>query len=406
MNKQSFISRKLRNSTERRIIFLIAAILVFEYITMLVMNFIPPLPVMLYALIDCVILSILLTPVAYFLVIRPINNYQLQKKLAEKALAKSEDRYRNIVETLYEGILVISNEGEILFTNKRFSEMLGYPTEEIIGHFCSEFMYYVQSDEPEVSRKNSDKRMIDLTVSRFRRKDGSVLETQYNSSPHFDQNGELIGKLVMHFDVTERNKSGETRRQKAEDQLTAANNIKMSSAEEIHPLKLLHELQVHQIELEMQNEALQLAVERAESAMALYDFAPMGYFILNQDYNIRKLNFSGAKMLGSERSHLVNRSFIQFLKHDHLPVFIKFFRNVIETDTKQTCEVCLTSGNNSIYLHLEGVNSEIEHNWLLTAVDITKRIQAEEELRQSEQRLKHHFENSPLAVIEWDADLL
>ena len=361
---------------------------------------------MFESLIDFTFLAILLTPIGYYLFIRPMNNYQRQKKLVEKALEQSEERYRNIVETLYGGILLEGTKGEILFTNKRFSVMLGYPTEEIIGHFRSEFMYDDLANIPEESQKKSDKGMIDLNVSRFRREDGSLLVTQSSSSPLFDQNGELSGNLAMHFDVTERNKSEESRRQKAEDQLTAANDIKMYSAEEIHPLKLLHELQVHQIELELQNEELQQAVEKAEKAMVLYDFAPMGYFILNQDYNIRKLNFSGAKMLGSERSHLVNRSFIQFIKHDHLPVFKEFFRNVIETHSKQTCEVCLTSGNSSIYVHLEGVNSEIEHNWLLTAVDITKRIKAEEELRQSEQRLNHHFENSPLAVIEWDSDFI
>lgn len=406
MHNQSFISRILRHSTERQIIVFVAVILLFEYLTVLVMHFIPPQPVMLDALIDCTILTILLTPVVYFLVIRPMKSYQQQKRQAEDALEQSEERYRNIVETLYGGILLEGTEGEILFTNKRFSEMLGYSPEEVIGHFCSEYMYDDQTNKPEESPKRSDKGMLDLNVSRFRRKDGSLLVTQSNSSPLFDQNGELSGNLAMHFDVTERNKSGESRRQKAEEQLTAENYVKMSSAEEIHPLKLLHELQVHQIELEMQNEELQLAVEKAKTAMALYDFAPMGYFILDQDYTIGKLNFSGAKMLGSDRSRLVNRNFSQFLKPDHLPVFKEFFRKLIVTESKQTCEVCLLSDENSKYIYLEGVASETEHEWLLTAVDITKRIQAEAELRQSELRLKYHFENSPLAVIEWDSDFI
>lgn len=406
MNNQSFISRILRHSTQRQIIVLISVILVFEYVTMLVMNYIPPLPVLLYALIDCVILSILLSPVVYFLVIRPINNYQWQKKQAEKALEQSEEKYRNIVETLYEGILIVGTESEILFTNKRFSEMLGYLPEEIIGHSCSEFMYDDQINKPEELRKNSNEEIVDLNVSRFRCKDGFLLVTQFNSSPFFDQNGEPIGNLEIHIDVTDQKKAGGIFRQKAEDKLLEANFTNMLSADEIQPLKLLHELQVHQIELAMQNEELQQAVEKAATAIALYDFAPMGYFILNQDYKICKLNFSGAKMLGSERSRLTNRNFIQFLKSDQLPVFKEFFRKVIETHSKQTCEVCLLSGDNTIYVHLEGVGSESEHEWLLTAVDITKRIQAEEELRQSELRLKHHFENSPLAVVEWDADFI
>ncbi len=404
MYNKSFISRILRHSIERQIIVFIAVILLFEYFTVLVMHYIPPQPVMLDALIDCTILTILLTPVVYFLVIRPMKSYKRQKSQAEDALKQSEERYRNIVETLYEGILIKSTEGEILFTNKRFSEMLGYTSEEIIGHFCSEYTYDDQTDKPEESRKNSDEGMDDLNVSRFRRKDGSLLITQFNSSPHFDQNGEPVGYLEIHIDVTELKKAGETFRQKAEDELLTANYTNMPSAEDIHPLKLLHELQVHQVELLMQNDELQLAVEKAETAIALYDFAPMGYFTLDQHYNICNLNVSGSKMLGSERSSMVSRNFIQFIKQDDLPVFKDFYRKVIETNLKQTCEVCLSVSDASIFVHLEGVVSEFQQEWLLTAVDITKRIQSEEELRRSEQKLKYHFENSPLAVIEWDSD--
>ena len=66
--------------------------------------------------------------------------------------------------------------------------------------------------------------------------------------------------------------------------------------------KLLHELQVHQIELEMQNEELIKANETAETALRkytmLYDFAPMGYFTLEEDGTICDLNFTAAEMLG------------------------------------------------------------------------------------------------------------
>jgi hypothetical protein len=52
---------------------------------------------------------------------------------------------------------------------------------------------------------------------------------------------------------------------------------------EVTTLKLIHELEVHQIELEMQNEELLLAKEQAEQAIKLYDYAPSGYFTLSQD---------------------------------------------------------------------------------------------------------------------------
>src|SRR5664280_596326 len=83
---------------------------------------------------------------------------------------------------------------------------------------------------------------------------------------------------------------------------------------ETDSVKLLHDLQVHQIELEMQNEELIAANEAAETALRkytmLYDFAPMGYFTLDPDGNIYELNFTGAEMLGDKRYSLVNLSLI------------------------------------------------------------------------------------------------
>ena len=89
---------------------------------------------------------------------------------------------------------------------------------------------------------------------------------------------------------------------------------------ETDSVKLLHELQVHQIELEMQNEELIAANEAAETALRkytmLYDFAPMGYFTLDPEGNIYELNFTGAEMLGDKRYSLVNSNFKLFISED------------------------------------------------------------------------------------------
>ena len=91
--------------------------------------------------------------------------------------------------------------------------------------------------------------------------------------------------------------------------------------------KLLHELQVHQIELELQNEELREANETAETALKkytmLYDFAPMGYFTLDSDGSICELNFTGADLLGEKRFSLVNSNFRLFVSEDSKPVFNK-----------------------------------------------------------------------------------
>ena len=71
------------------------------------------------------------------------------------------------------------------------------------------------------------------------------------------------------------------------------------------PQRLIHELQVHQIELEMQNEELQKSRAEVEAGLALYadlyDFAPVGYFTFDRDGTIRRVNLTGARLLGLER---------------------------------------------------------------------------------------------------------
>ena len=75
--------------------------------------------------------------------------------------------------------------------------------------------------------------------------------------------------------------------------------------------RLLHELQVHQIELEMQNEELQQARTKVEEGLSrytdLYEFAPVGYLTLNREGEIQQVNLTGARLLGLERSHLVGK---------------------------------------------------------------------------------------------------
>src|SRR5678816_3929924 len=98
---------------------------------------------------------------------------------------------------------------------------------------------------------------------------------------------------------------------------------------ESDPQRLLHELQVHQVELEMQNTELQDARDRMETLVEkytdLYDFAPVGYFSLDEQGRILEVNLTGAALLGAERSRLINRrlpvtpacqaTFFAFLKH-------------------------------------------------------------------------------------------
>ena len=102
-------------------------------------------------------------------------------------------------------------------------------------------------------------------------------------------------------------------RRRAEARLSEKGTAADRPIKEADLQRLLHELQVHQIELEMQNEELQRAHAEVETLLmkytALYDFAPTGYFTLDREGTIRGLNLAGASLLGTERSKLLNRRF-------------------------------------------------------------------------------------------------
>jgi PAS domain-containing protein len=165
-------------------------------------------------------------------------------------------------------------------------------------------------------------------------------------------------------------------RRKAEEQLKEQQKERVKLVLEADVKKLMHELQVHQIELEMQNEELREAYETAETALRkytlLYDFAPMGYFTLNSEGSICELNFTGAEMLGDKRVSLVNSNFKLFVSEDSLPVFNIFFSKVYTGDAKESCEVMLGYDKKTLcYVYMEGIVTGDDRRCLLSVVDIS-----------------------------------
>lgn len=165
-------------------------------------------------------------------------------------------------------------------------------------------------------------------------------------------------------------------RRKAEEKLKKEQEKMIRPTLEADVKKLMHELQVHQIELEMQNEELQEAYETAEAALKkytlLYDFAPMGYFTLDSEGSICDLNFTGAEMLGDKRFSLVNSNFKLFIAEDSLPVFNLFFSKVFTSNVKESCEVILGYDKKTLtHVYMEGVVTGDDRMCLLSVVDIS-----------------------------------
>jgi PAS domain S-box-containing protein len=183
-------------------------------------------------------------------------------------------------------------------------------------------------------------------------------------------------------------------RQKAEELLLSKYGNKSPIRKEGDIQNLLHELEVHQIELEIQNEELRIALDTAETATnkytTLYDFAPAGYFTLDGEGNITNLNLNGAKMLGMERGRLINNKLKHYISKDNKDAFQNFLQKIFESDLKQTCEIQMEICTNQLcFVYLEGIKNDDDNNLcFLTAIDNTERHRAEEALKESEARLK------------------
>jgi len=155
--------------------------------------------------------------------------------------------------------------------------------------------------------------------------------------------------------------------------------------------KLLHELQVHQVELEMQNAELLEARDQMEAILEkytnLYDFAPVGYFSLDEQGLILEVNLTGASLLGVERSRLVKRRFPRFVAPKSRPVLLAFLEKVFAGPGKQVCEAeLLKEDGTPFWTNLQAASAASfsgTGKWCRVAVsDITALKQAEEAMRE------------------------
>ncbi|MDO7846104.1 PAS domain S-box protein [Hymenobacter sp. M29] len=170
--------------------------------------------------------------------------------------------------------------------------------------------------------------------------------------------------------------------------------------------RLLQELQVHQIELEMQYEELLVAQAEASTARAqytdLYDFAPVGYCTLSAVGTIEQLNLCASRQLGSVRQRLVGRRFALFVAPPDRLDFGQFLTRVLSTDVTLSTQLTLQREDGTpFYAQLEGLRAAGPDGpqCRLALVDMTARRQASEALAASEARFRKLFSDSNDAVV-------
>ncbi|MDA3864393.1 MAG: PAS domain S-box protein [Deltaproteobacteria bacterium] len=190
---------------------------------------------------------------------------------------------------------------------------------------------------------------------------------------------------------------------------TSEDNAILSS-EEIK--KTLHELRVHQIELEMQNEELRSAQAQIKAGreryIDLYDLAPVGYCILSEQGLILEANLTVATLLGTARSLLIKQPISRFIFRADQDIYYLHRKKLFETSELQKCELRLVKPKGAaIWAQLTATTTPAENGapvCRLVISNITDRKQAEEDLRKRESHFRTLVNTIPDLIWLKDAD--
>jgi PAS domain S-box-containing protein len=187
----------------------------------------------------------------------------------------------------------------------------------------------------------------------------------------------------------------------------------LPGAKEPTPEKLIHELQVHQAELEAQADELrraQLALaESRDQYLDLYEFAPLGYLTLTDTALISRANLNAAVLLGTERNKMIDARFRKWILPADLETWDRYFTSLLQSETKHTVSLTLKRGDGTTFpARLESIRltGGTGQSIRVAISDISDIRTAEKELRESEERFRLALRNAPVSVAIQDKDLV
>lgn len=175
--------------------------------------------------------------------------------------------------------------------------------------------------------------------------------------------------------------------------------------------RLVHELGTHQIELEMQNEELRQAREELEALHQkyadLFDFAPVGYFLLDRHSLVKEVNLTGAEMLGLPKRFLLDRPLSRCLFEKDRNTFYAHLKETEEKRYRQTCEVRVGKKEGPLlHFQLQSIVMEGRKGadilFRTTMIDITERTRSEEQLRESEGKYRELVQSARSVILKTD----
>ena len=174
--------------------------------------------------------------------------------------------------------------------------------------------------------------------------------------------------------------------------------------------RTLYELQVHQIELEMQNEELRQTQDRLDAEreryFELYDLAPVGYCTISPKGMILRANLTFASMLGLAKTRLYAKALSRFILQQDQDAFYLLRQRIVQTQEPQVCDVRLLRADRAhTWVHLQATvagNEEGGGCLRLALSDITELKKVQQDLIDSEHRYRTLAEGAPAPLLVHD----
>jgi PAS domain S-box-containing protein len=176
---------------------------------------------------------------------------------------------------------------------------------------------------------------------------------------------------------------------------------------------LVHELEVRHVELEVQNEELRRAQSELQEVrdryQELYEWAPVGYLTVDEQWKITRANLAAAKLCGLDSGDMVGRRIEKLVMPESRDACYKHLHNVAVTQSKQRCELRLRAPDDSeIWAQMEtspvgGTHEEGSDAYRVVITDVTDRKKAEEELGIQQERLRLAVRGGAIGL--WESDL-
>ncbi len=352
--------------------------------------------------------------------LRNTIEFALYKHRMEQQLRESEARHRLVAEHAADMISRHDPSGVFLYASPASRLIFGYEPTELVGHPACHFVHPDDVEHRRSAWSKTVKGAQSPTITyRVRRKTGDYVWVETTHSPVLDPETQIVREITaVSRDISER-KEAEALLKSAYDELEkrveerTAQLVRMNEQHrqemESHK-RTAHELQNHQIELELQNEELRRThqeLEESRDKLAdLYDFAPVGYVALDSRNYVHGANLTVCASLGVDRASLIGRPLLRFAATERdAHTLHRHCSAVFHSRAPQACEITLTrSDGTRFHAALQSVvvtNVPGDLDVCRTVIsDITDRKEAEE----AQRKWAQIFQHAEWGVMISDAD--